>query len=80
MLHLAKNVTFFRYFRFPSFSIVHVRRNQQGNLVFITTKVEDTHLTLAVIPVKVEANNSLIFLRLREYGKKFAEYSFLFSL
>ena len=32
------------------------------NLAFKTTIIEDTQLTLAVIPFKVEANKSLIFL------------------
>ena len=31
------------------------------NLAYRTTIIEDTHLTLAVIPFKVEANNFLIF-------------------
>ena len=37
--------------------------------------VEDTHLTLRG---KVKANNSLIFLSLQTYEKKFAEFPFLF--
>ena len=40
---------------------VHVRRNYSGNLAFRTTIIEDTHLTLAAISFKVEANNSLFF-------------------
>ena len=47
------------------------------NLEFRTTIIEDTHLTLAVIPFKVEVNNSLIFLPLQTYEKKFAEFPFL---
>ena len=35
------------------------------NLAFRTTIIEDTHLTLAVIPFKVKVNNSLIFLLLQ---------------
>ena len=35
----------------------------RDNLAFRTTIIGDTHLTLAAIPFKVEANNSLIFLR-----------------
>ena len=42
-----------------------------------TTIIEDTHLTLAVIPFKVEANNSLIFLPLQTNKKKIAEFPFL---
>ena len=45
-----------------------------------TTIVEDTHLTLTVIPFKEEANNSLIVLLLQTYEKKYADFSFLFSL
>ena len=40
--------------------------------------MEDTHLTLIGILSKVEANNSLIFLPLQTYEKKFAEFPFLF--
>ena len=40
-------------------------------VAFRTTITEDTHLTLAVIPFKVEANNSLIFLLLQTYEEKF---------
>ena len=59
---------------------VCLRRNQLSNLAFTTTIIEDTHLTLAVILFKVEANNSLIFLLLQTYEKEFAEFPFLFSL
>ena len=47
------------------------------NLGFRTTIIEDTHLTLAVIPFKVETNNCLIFLSLQTYEKKFAKFPFL---
>ena len=49
----------------------------QVNLAFRTTIIEDTHLTLAVILFKVEANTSLNFLPLQTYEKKFAEFRFL---
>ena len=39
--------------------------------------IEDTHLTLAVIPFKVEAKNSLILLISQTYEKKIVEFSFL---
>ena len=39
----------------------------RANLAFRMTVIEDTHLTLAVIPFNVEANNSLIFLPLQIY-------------
>ena len=49
------------------------------NLAFRTTIIKATHLTLAVIPFEVEANNSLIFLALQTYEKekKFVEFPFL---
>ena len=47
------------------------------NLAFRTTIIEDTHLALAVIPLKVKANNSLIFLPLQTCEKKIAEFPFL---
>ena len=50
------------------------------NLVFRTTIIEDTHLTLSVILFKAEASNSLIFLPLQTCWKKFAEFPFLYSL
>ena len=52
--------------------------NNRVNLAFKTTIQEDTHLTLIGILSKVEANNSLIFLPLQTYEKKFAEFPFLF--
>ena len=55
-----------------------MRRNKPGNLAFRTTIVEDTHLTLAAIPFKVEAN-ALIF-RYYKHEKKFAEFPFFYSL
>ena len=48
-----------------------------ANLAFRTTIIEDTHLTLAVILFKVEANNSLFFLPLQTYEKNFAQFPFL---
>ena len=52
----------------------------QVNLAFKMTIIKDTHLTLAAIPFKVEVNNSLIFLPLQTYEKKFAELPFLLVL
>ena len=75
----AKNVTCFELFCFASSSFVRVRRNYLSNLAFRTTVVEDPHLTLAVIPFKVEANNSLNLLLLETYEKTFANFPFLFS-
>ena len=50
------------------------------NSAFETTIIEDTYLTLAVIPLKVEANHPLIFLPLQTYEKEFVEFPFLYSL
>ena len=75
---LAKHSTLVGLLRFsPSFLFVWAANNQ-ANSAFKTTIIEDTHLTLIDIPFKVEANNSLIFLPLQTYEKKFAEFSFLF--
>ena len=52
--------------------------SNKENLAFKTTLIEDTHLTLIGILSKVEANNSLLFLLLQAYEKKFAEFPFLF--
>ena len=74
MFRLAKHGTVVGLLRFsPSFCL----RNR-ANLAFKTTIIENRHLTLIGIPSKVEANNSLIFLPLQTYEKKFAEFPFLF--
>ena len=52
--------------------------SNRATLAFKTTIIEDTHLTLIGILSKVEANNSLVFLPLQTYEKKFAEFPFLF--
>ena len=62
-----------------SFSFACAASNR-ANLALKTTIIEDTHLTLAVTPFKVEANYSLFFLPLQTCVKKFAEFPFLFSL
>ena len=49
--------------------------NNRANLVFKTTIIEDTHLTLAGIPFNVETNNSLILLPLQIYKKKISRVS-----
>ena len=70
-----------RAFSFLTIFLVCVRTAiNRVNLAFRTTIIEDTHLTPAVIPFKIEANNSLSFLPLQTYEKKFAEFPFLFSL
>ena len=49
-----------------SFLFACVATNR-SNLAFGMTIIEDTHQTLAAIPFKVEANNSLTFLPLQTY-------------
>ena len=71
MFQLAKTASL-RAFLFARVAINRV------NLAFRMTIIEDTHLTLAVIPFKVEANNSLNFLLLQTYEKSFAEFPFRF--
>ena len=78
MVQLAKTGTLVGLLRFsPSFLFACAASNR-ANLAFKTTIIEDTYLTLVGIPFKVEANNSLIFLLLQTYEKKFAECPFLF--
>ena len=73
----SKNGTLVGLLRFsPSFLFACAAFNRI-NLAFKTTIIEDTHLTLAVVPFKVEANNSLIFLPLQTYEKKIANFPFL---
>ena len=74
MLHFAKNASLSPDF-LPFLSACGAKKT--SNLAFRTTGVEDAQLTLAVIPFQVGANNSLIFLPLQTYEKKFAEFPFL---
>ena len=76
----SKNGNFVELFRFLLSFLFACTATNRGNLAFKMTIIEDTHLTLAAIPFKVEANNSLIFLPLQTYEKKFAKFPFLFSL
>ena len=73
----SKNGTLFGLFRFSLYFLSVCAANNLVNLAFKTTIIEDTHLTLTAIPFKVEANNSLNFLPLQTYEKKFAEFPFL---
>ena len=79
MFRLAKHGTLFGLLlRFsPSFLFACAESNR-ATLAFKTTIKNDAHLTLIGIPSKVEANNSLIFLPLQTYEKRFAEFPFLF--
>ena len=56
------------FIRFSPPSFVCVRHNQQGHLAFRTTRVEDTHLTLAAIPFYERVNSFLFF-----YGYKICQ-------
>ena len=70
MFELAKRGTVVRLLRFsPSFLLACTASNR-ANLAFKTTIIEDTHLTLAGIQFKVEANNSLIFCHYKHTRKK----------
>ena len=77
MFQLAKRGTLVGLHRFsPSFLFACAASNK-ADLAFKMTIIDDTHRTLAVIPFNVEANNSLIFLPLKTYEKKFAEFLLL---
>ena len=77
-IQLAKHGTVVGLLRFLSSVLCACAANNQANLAFKTTIIEDTHLTLAGILFKVEANNYLFFLPLQTYEKKLAEFPFLF--
>ena len=79
MFQLAKKGTLGGLFRFPLSLLFACAAIIRVNSAFRMTIIKDTHLTLAVIPFKVEANNYLICLPLQTYEKKFAEFPFLLS-
>ena len=78
MFYLEKHSTVVGLLWFSPYLLFECAASSRANLVFKTTIIEDTHLTLAGIPFKAEANNSLIFLLLQTYEKKFAKLPFLF--
>ena len=85
MLHvyvfqLAKNGTVFELVRFSLYILFVCAAINRVNLAFRTTIIEDTHLTLAVIPFKVEVNNSLIFLAITNIREKNCRVSVPVSL
>ena len=80
MFQLAKKWHSCRASSFLTVFLFACAAGNWDNLAFKTTIIEDTHLTLAAIPFNVEANNSLIFLPLQTYEKRFAEFPFLYSL
>ena len=54
----SKNGTFIGLLRFSPYFLFACAATNRVNLAFRTTIIEDTHLTLAAIPFKVEANSS----------------------
>ena len=80
VFQLAKSCTFVRPFCFSLSFLCACAAINPVNLVFKTTIAEDTHLTLAAGPFKVEANNSINFLPLKPYEKNFFKFPFLFRL
>ena len=77
-LQLAKHSTVVGLLRISQYFLFECAASNRANLAFKTIIIEDTHLTLIGILFKLEANNSLIFLPLQTYEKKFAEFPFLF--
>ena len=71
----GESVTVFGFIRFLSPSFVCVIHNKSGNLAFRTTCVDDTHITLAVIPSQVEVSNSLSFFAITNIQKKICRVS-----
>ena len=74
VFHFEKASLSLGFFRCLPFSFVCVRRNHSRNLAFKSTGAEDTYLTLAVISFQVGVNNSLNFLFLQTFEKRFAEF------
>ena len=64
-----------RAFSFLTIFLVCVRTAiNRVNLALRTTIIEDTHLALAVIPFKVEANNSLFFCHYKHTRKNLPSF------
>ena len=72
-----KNGTFVGLLRLSLSFLVACAAINRVYLAIRTTIIGDTYLTLAAIPFKVDANNSLIFSPIQTYEKKFAEFPFL---
>ena len=70
MFQLAKNDTLVGLLRFSASFLFACAASNQANLTFITTIIEDTHLTLEGIPFKVEANNSSNFFAITNIREK----------
>ena len=80
VFQLAKNGTLVELFSFSLSILFACAAINRVNLAFKMAIIKDTHLTLAVFPFKVEANNSVIFLPFQTCEKKFVEFPFLYSL
>ena len=76
VFHFGKSLAVFGFLCSPSSSFVRVHRNEQGNLVFTMTGVENTHLTLAIVLFQVGVRNFLNFLRLQTYKKFLLSFGF----
>ena len=66
MFQLAKSGTLVGLLRFSPPSLFACAASNQANLAFKTTIIEDTHITLAGISFKVEANNTVAITNIRE--------------
>ena len=62
------------------FVFIHTHNRLGIGIAFKTTRVKDTHPTLAAVLFQVKVNNSIFFLALQTYKKKFAEFPFLQDL
>ena len=74
MFRLAKNGTLVKLLRFSLSFLFACAAISRVNLALRSTIIEDTHLTLAVIPFKVEAKNSLVILPLQTFEKKLSNF------
>ena len=75
MFQLSKNGTLFGLFRFSLSFLFACAAINWDKSAFRTTIIEDTHLTLAVILFKVEANNFLSFFAITNTREKSCQVS-----
>ena len=71
----SKNGTFLGLLHFSLSLLFAGATINQANLAFRMNIIEDTHLTLAVIPFKVEANNSFNFFAITNTREKICRVS-----
>ena len=76
VFQLAKNGTLVELFRFTPSCLFACGTINRVNLAFKTTIIEDIHLTLAVVPFKVEANKSLIFCHYKHTRKNLPSFRY----